>query len=413
MLEVIQIALLFFVFFDVLLILSVVLKRWNSTDFYRQTSKNKIVVLLTVYHEEDTIAETIKFLKAVVYDNVIQIVIVGNTRERDLTGLNPTLVAAQTLTKNYDKFKVQEYQGDNGIKAHQLNYAISKLNLDESTTWIYLMDIDTRFDQQTMFELLDKVEKGHRIIQQHAHFFRGYSESSILGKMGAVYQSRWTLTHEIARIKIFNLTKLGMYHLVGHGLCMQLEKLHSVGGFTEHFNIEDVHLGYVCTLLNEPVVSCQQLEGADSTGKLQEWWWQQYWWSRGVMQAPGYFLNLKEQNFSFSAYNYVQQIFAYWNFVRWLLNSSVIWFGLISSKFDWGFGWRFFAVFVTLYCLTFWISAVFYQRMGNFVGSKITYLVLCFVYASFRSLPVIHGLIDALFRVRREKYKTGHVSFGS
>lgn len=406
MFEIVQAAGLLVVCLNLCLLLTILKAQSSTFNSNTVNANNKVVVILPVFKEQHTIAGTIEFLMEVVYENVAEIVIVGNVKERNENGCNETLDAAKLQTAGVSKFRVIECPIADAIKAHQLNYAISTLEFDPADTWVHLIDIDTRFKDNDFDEVLLRVGEGHNIIQQHSHFLQNYERNRIIGRLAAAYQSRWTLTHEIPRIWLFNRTGIGMYHLVGHGLCINLAKLKEIGGFSEKFKIEDIHLGYLCAMRGEPVLSCSSLEGSDCPNSLKQWWWQQYWWSIGAMQGPLYIRDLELRGFPVSVYNYVQQIFSIWNYARWLLHSA--WMLFVVASLGLGFGVQFVVMFFVVYSSTFVVSGLVLRKRGYCSGSVTNFVLAGVGYAFIRSAPVLHGFIESVMRVSRTKYKTTH-----
>lgn len=410
MVESIQFILLLMILSDVIVLYNILRHEAPRSHDFSVISK-KLIIVLPVLQEEETIANTLDFLKMRLSDFSFTVVVVGNAKERNEYGRNPTLDIAREWSDINIKIQVIEYPDPKGIKAHQVNYALSFVDDDPVTTWCYIMDIDTRFSVNAFNELVHAVAQNHAIIQMHGHFLRGWLQNSILAQAFAAYQTRWTFVHEMARIRIFNASQIGMYHLVGHGLCMNLQVYRDVGGLAEDVDIEDVHLGYVCCLQGRRVHSCHYLEGADTPTTLKDLWAQQYGWSRGVLDVPLYRRTWHLKGVELSVFQHIQHVFAWWNYIRWIMNTPVVVFMYVSFLFGIG---NFFisAVIIMLYGGTFamvyrWLKDHQYVKEcgWRFVWTG----MLCPIY---RSIPTWHGLVDALRGARLKKYKTRHSYVG-
>lgn len=365
-----------------------------------------LVVVLAVYEEADTIEDTISFLESDTLNGVAQVIIVGNARERDGTNQNPTLELARSHLTRPDFITVVECDAPEAIKAHQVNYAASQVKTDPSKTWLYVMDVDTRFTEKNISLLREAISNGHTIIQQHTHFLEGYSSNSLIGKSFAAHQTRWTLAHEFTRIWLFNKFQVGVYHLVGHGMCIKCETFKDLGGFCESVKIEDIHFGYMCCMKGHKVHSISLLEGSDTPTQVYDLWKQQYGWSLGAFQILLYWRLLLQTGYTPTTFNYFQNIFCIWNYVRWLGQSAFIWFMLFTfvvgnAPFA---STAFFLVYVTSFVAT----AVSMKRQGFLLGSRASFVLLGVLNSLVRSLPVMHCFVDQIRNVERQKYKTRH-----
>ena len=88
-----------------------------------------LVLLLKVYRETVLIEETVEFIKRMIDGHKnLSVIIVGNAKERDEKGKNPTLeVAKRAVNKDY-RFKVLECDHPNATHAHQNNHALANID---------------------------------------------------------------------------------------------------------------------------------------------------------------------------------------------------------------------------------------------------------------------------------------------
>ncbi|UXX81781.1 glycosyltransferase family 2 protein [Roseovarius pelagicus] len=372
-----------------------------------ENPRQALVMILAVYEETETIEEAIKFLESNDLQGITQIIIVGNARERNGDGINPTLKLANKVVTRPDFIKILECNIAGAIKAHQVNFAASQIDTETDHTWLYVMDVDTRFTQQNVKLLRTAMLQEHAIIQQHTHFLEGYDNNSIVGKSFAAHQTRWTLAHEMTRIWLYNKFRVGVYHLVGHGMCIKCSTFKELGGFSETVKIEDIHFGYMCCMKGYKVRSIGLLEGSDTPAELKSLWQQQYGWSLGAFQIQLYWRLLLDTGFQPSPYNRIQNAFCVWNYIRWLGQSIFMWFMLFLLLF--GVQAYLVSIFFAIYILSFWISGLAMKRKEVLNDALlVAFVALGFLNSFIRSFPVINCFFDQLRGVERKKYKTRH-----
>jgi cellulose synthase/poly-beta-1,6-N-acetylglucosamine synthase-like glycosyltransferase len=380
---------------DVLMILFTPQQKSSVGVFSAQKvpDNNKLVLILSVLNEEATIYSTLSFLKE--HDDLFdEIIVVGSVRER-INGVNKTLSLARTY---FGPTATILECPDIGIKAHQLNFAVQAVQ-NKSNTWIYLMDIDTRFSRKMIHEIRELIDKGVGVIQSHSLFLLNYGKSWISSFSGC-YQSRWTITHEIPRIWLRREFGIGVFHLVGHGLTINLDLLRKLGGFSERFEIEDIHLGFKASIFRVPVHSTHELENSDCPSQFREWWWQQFGWSKGVLQVHDYIKALKIQNPEVRI-PWMDIISAYWNYLRWISNSPFQW-GMAILVASHPAALIYWSLYVATCVLTWLRTSKGHVPLFAFIFFSIG-------YSFFRSAPVVHSFICSLLNCApRRKYKSTH-----
>jgi cellulose synthase/poly-beta-1,6-N-acetylglucosamine synthase-like glycosyltransferase len=366
----------------------------------------RLVVILPVYQETETILDAIKFLKSSSCTLVDDVIIVGNARERSKNGINATVALAQAAAVDLPWLRVLECDTPDAIKAHQVNFAVESIGSNWDDCWIYVMDVDTRFGPENVDQLRAAILSGYRVIQQHTHFLESYDTNSFLGKTFAAHQTRWTLAHEISRIWMFNTFRLGVYHLVGHGLCINAALFKSLGGFSEKVKIEDIHFGYMCCMRGIKVYSVPLLEGSDTPSDLGSLWQQQYGWSLGAFQIKKYWNMLLESGYQPKFFNFLQNAFCAWNYIRWIGQSVFIWFLITLAAFDVHRSVVF--VFFAIYFGSFLVAGISLRASGYFGGNPVAFALYGVLNSLYRSLPVIHCFSDQVRGFEKTKYKTRH-----
>lgn len=372
--------------------------------------QRKIVIILSVYEETDLIEDAIQYIDSCI-DNLdhIGVIIVGTSRERDNIGVNKTLDIAKKHTANKPTFQVLELDTKNGVKAHQVNYALRHIHTDERKTWVFLMDIDSRFSKAGLYEIIEAINDNSLVIQQHAAFLYNFNEISYIQKGQALYQSRWTITHEISRVVLNKITKYTIAHIVGHGLCINLELLRKYGGLPEETLVEDITLGYYLVASGQTIESTHVLELADCPNKFLDGFKQQKRWSVGAMLYPRYWINFKHKfphywrkNVCRSLLMMLQGVASY---IVWIMTSWVLLIILISAES------RFWlvSIFFLLY-LTDFIQCIRFFYVKNYIKMQDLWIApfLMITHVFLRSIPANTALFDFAVGGKIYNYKTKH-----
>lgn len=166
------------------------------------------------------------------------------------------------------------YPRTQGYMAHQLNYACKNLPFtgDKDQTYILVYNADSQVSKGIVQRVARRVSSGQNVLMQSSLFLSNYQlfprslRGAILQNI-ALAQSRWTLMHEITRIRGQSGPLKGWFesgHLVGHGTCIRLDILERVGFFPEQFSNEDLPLGYFISLIGEKIYPMGRLENAES-----------------------------------------------------------------------------------------------------------------------------------------------------
>lgn len=282
---------------NIAVILRTIIRTRKSTiNQVKLNPGKKLVFILKVYEEHTTISDTIEHLETILQDNSnVFVYIVGTAKERDNNGLNKTLELAKGLTQLNPQYQVLECPLLHGSHAHQNNHVLNAITIDVESTWVYTLDIDTRISQNLLDEIFKSINAGKKISQAHSLFLSNFRKISLAEKSHALYQSRWTIAHEMKRLMLHNLLRMSIAHVVGHGLCINLKVLKEVGGFPENSVTEDIHLGFFLVALGEKIYSVDVFENGDNPVSLRDGLRQEYVWSYGAMMYPYYLRNFKER----------------------------------------------------------------------------------------------------------------------
>ena len=185
--------------------------------------KNNITVLIPIYCEDSSLKEAISFWK----NSEISPIFITTEREN----VSKSCKSIEIL--NNSNFEIIHFPKLHGFKASQLNYAISKINLDN---YIAIFDVDSRPDL-SVFEYIKKSAKDE-VLQMPTLFIADFQNNSIYGKSSAIFQSRRVLAFEIP-----TLLKNKFGYLVGHGLFVK-GSIFNTHLFCEESITEDLIFGY-------------------------------------------------------------------------------------------------------------------------------------------------------------------------
>ncbi|WP_181770209.1 glycosyltransferase family 2 protein [Bradyrhizobium sp. UNPF46] len=251
------------------------------------SSPDRLIIILPVYKEERSIdAALVRLSELLDVAGNCAAIVVGSSRER--SGVDPrnlTLSLAEKAKVERDlSVTIVEDPDQNSNRAKQINYALATIDGSPAKSWILTLDIDSKVPRRVIHLIRSGMAQDAGIMHVPALFLDNFSKLSVLQKGQALYQSRWTITHECRRMLLHRWTGQMHYHLVGHGLCIELQQLLSVGMFPAASILEDVHLGYICSVLNRKVHIVPEFELADSPVTYIEGWRQQYRWAAGVQQ---------------------------------------------------------------------------------------------------------------------------------
>lgn len=179
-----------------------------------------------------------------------------------------------SFARQHHQIKIFNYPRHSGVMAHQINYAVSQLPRLSSniTRLIGIYNADSIPHQQTLravASLSMKYVDQDFALQQSSFFLHNLSEiTKPLVQAGGVFQSQWTLSHEIPRIRRqakttkSRLPKLA--HCVGHGMFIRQDLFEQLGGLSTTTMNEDLPFGFKLCCRGIPIIPVPLLESADT-----------------------------------------------------------------------------------------------------------------------------------------------------
>jgi hypothetical protein len=371
----------------------------------------QLVIILPVFEETALIRRTVDYLANIVRDaDAVSVVIVGSAKERDQSLSNPTLTIARIAAAGFSNVRILEDPNVNGWMSHQVNYAVKYLlrsGADPHLTWIYLTNIDSRFSKAAVRAVIDSINSGIPILLQSAVFLSNFRRLSWLLKGLALWQSRWTITHELKRLALHNRCSYFLMHVVGHGLCISLDKFVEYGMLPEDTPTEDLHFGFYLAASAERVKPLQLLELADSPTSISATLKQKYMWSMGPMLYPLYLANYRRRfpekwrrNWPRAYLLMIQGLFSYldWLLVSWAV-IALLW---LSSQ-----TYLAMVLLLVYMCEYLQCNVFFFRRRLISARDLLMSPLWIFVSSVFHSPPANVALLESLKGLSR-RYKTPH-----
>ena len=303
--------------------------RWFSLNRNIKESKDhNFIVVIPVFKEQKIIDETVDyFINGIDYPlNRIKIVIV--TTEKENNGQEKSTIDIVKNIKNIINSKLNNeiiihlhYPKKSGKMVDQCNYAYDYILREfdgRKNMFVALYNADSRPDKNTfkIVSYLSSKKDNQRVFQQSAIFFKNIETlgtnffSSYLLKASAVFQTRWTLAHEMPRFfrQSFFINKyhkrVFLAHCVGHGLFMRGDFLKEIKEMPSGTVTEDLFFGYILSLLPESINPIPVLEEDDSPATIKSMLRQKYVWFFGPLDHihySSYFKNIYEKKFNTSS----------------------------------------------------------------------------------------------------------------
>ena len=203
-----------------------------------------------------------------------------------------------------DRIKKIHFPTFNKTLGEQLNYGIiaaeNYYNFNKHD-YVILYNADSKPDKMTLRHIINCMADNVLVAQQSALFLKNFGilarNSKIIPMVDSIYQSRWTLQHEIPRYirsmsnaKLLNIRGLSSFaHCVGHGLLMRADILNSVGYFpSPRIGLEDSGLGFVLKSKKISIAPFPMLESAEVPSNIISLAVQKSRWFFGPISAPYY-----------------------------------------------------------------------------------------------------------------------------
>ncbi len=272
----------------------------SSKESEPNTIHPNVYILIPALREQKNIIETVKYLYKHFAAPNVKFVVVTTQREFEIPFDG---ASTNTLVTNYIRqeriahsVSCVDYPKKKGNMASQLNFVVK--NIEDDNAFIVVYNADSRPATNTLtnfYHLLSRHPEA-KVFQQSATFLKNFTNLNIFLKTQAIWQTRWTLAHEMPRLirqsssKSQAIRTYANVNCVGHGLFIKLAELKKIGLFSEKMMNEDTFLAYLLRSRGLNIYPIPGLELSDSPTTIKSLWKQKYVWYWGPMQYPKYLL---------------------------------------------------------------------------------------------------------------------------
>ena len=395
----------------------------------------QVFFIIPLLREQSRVESLInEFMQDADIDLPFKLVLVTTSRETEDNSGNFDGTTADVINKfctglsNENKLRLihLHYPNRNRVVAEQLNYAINELDTSPDKKYFCFYNADGQKERRTYQAITVAVLTGKPVFQQSSLFVRNInallSARHFLESAFGLYQSSWTVQHEISRYTISRkfirwlpkwIDNITLAHCVMHGLLIRSDILRECGGIPDlTVGGEDIALGFILRCRGYHIDPIPVLENSEMPTSLKVLWKQLSWW---FVALTGYATfdqllvdGLPEKRIL------SQKVLGLWDMVKWLLKGGVIIFYLFLSMTTghMSLGILFYLIYVCLpviYILHLWknLPETVFPRPSLLQLSPA--IMVYPIVPILRSVPAIIGLI-LLFRLRNglipEKPKT-------
>ena len=302
--------------------------------------------------------------------------------------------------------------------AHQVNYVcwyLKERDFDLAKTWIHLLNIDSRVGNAYFLEAFYYINENISIILQSALFVSNFKSLWWLLKGVSIVQTRRTITWEQRRIKLHNVCSSKLYHVVGHGLLINLKKIFDYHLFPTDTLNEDMHLGYYFSVAWEQIQGMISYEVADVPNSFWDRWKQAAGWFIWAVDYRNYFKLYQHKFWKKRMFRgLLFAIQGLYNAFKWLIISylilSLIIISLILNNY---FFYLLVIISLSCYMYHYLLCIKFLQRKWYIPRKSLcSYLLASFMIVIIRSIPATIWLIKYVWSelkiISFKKYKVSH-----
>lgn len=381
------------------------------------------VICIPVLYEQRIIVSTLNKMLAMHYPkDLVDIYVVTTSKEQkhgqELTTDEVVKHYKETLTEeNQQRLHVINSKDENGRMAHQINFAANYASstLQNERTYFVIYNADSDINPETLKVAHDTIENIRHnnnqlplLLQQSAIYTHkatsGWIESSIT-KGAAMHQSRWTLTHELTRLRnqsrhtsiltgasiVDSLKHARVAHCVGHGLFV-LGKHYLENSLPTDTLNEDLPYGLIQSVKRHSIYPLPILELSSSPSRLINLYKQKAVWFNPFFE----FYSCAKKIFTRNEYTNKFEVYflttqAWVSMAIWLVHSFMWGAGFILSfLLGWIYVLVWFLIFVLYWLMPSLIYHAYTQRARLYSCLSVPSLVLGSFYVLTHSLgPII------------------------
>jgi len=382
-----------------------------------------IIVVVPVLNEKRNIEKTIKYMFSFDYpQDKLNFLIITTEKEKIQKKKYDTIDIVNEISNIYKKVKWLHYPYTTGCKSDQLNFAIDNFqrlypDKNPENTFFVIYDADSMPNLKTLkiFSLVFTRYKKANVFQQSAIFLKNFDEfegkdwfSRYFLKIAALNQTKFTLAHEIPRIRRLKrskyfIDKITYAHCVGHGLFIRVSFLKKLK-FPENYYPEDLFYGFILNAIGEPIIPLPVLDHSDTPRTISDVFKQKASWFYGLLQINIYIRFVKEH----FEYLYSKDFFRItlistlllFDVLRWLTASFFAILIVILTYFYGGIYIPLIFILIISYIYNYYLILMNYGILCEIAGKRRrhlmpreTFFTLLFsiIFVIFYSFPAYYG----------------------
>lgn len=409
-------------------IVSLVRNIWWLSEYAKRihnTSRpsTRFVVCIPALYEQKIITATLDKMLAIHYPkDLVDIYVVTTSREekhgQELTTNELLQEYRKTLPEgDRQRLYIIDLPNKKGRMAHQINYAakLASSTLQDDSAYFVIYNADSDINPETFQVAHDTIENIRHaktqpplLLQQSAIYTHSTTSSwieSSITKGAAMHQSRWTLVHELTRLRnqsrhinmlngtsvINSIRHARVAHCVGHGLFVQgrhyLENPLPIDTLNE-----DLPYGLIQSVKRHSIYPIPILELASSPSRIINLYKQKTVWFNPFFEFYGCAKKiLANGTYSNKFEVYFLTMQAWISMAIWLIHSFMWAAGLALSI---ALGWRYILIWLLIFALYWIIPGLLYhmytRRAGLYSCLSLSSLLLGSLYVLTHSTgPII------------------------
>ena len=317
----------------------------KSTRISLQHPCPDVFIIIPLLREQERVVTLIdEFLKHSNPDLPFKLVLVTTFRETQDNFGKYEGTTAEAVSKSCDMLSKADrsriihihYPRRNRVVAEQLNHAVNLLDIPQRNSYFCFYNADGQKGKASYDAIATAAFSNGPVFQQSSLFVRNIAEllskRHFLEAAFGLYQSGWTVQHEISRYTFSRkfvkwlpkwIDNLTLAHCVMHGLLIRSDVLRECRGIPDlSMGGEDIALGFVLRCRGYHINPMPVLENSETPESLRSLWTQLSWW---FVALTGYatFDRLLVDDLPRSRI-IAQKALGLWDMSKWLLKGGII-----------------------------------------------------------------------------------------
>ena len=262
---------------------------YKNKELKNNLDKSNFYYIVPIYKEEKIAKEMVFRFYKLSKETNNKTIFVTNIKEVNNVTHN---IIEEVIKENKmdDYIKVIMYKSQNGIMAHQINYALDYIDTFDNSDYIVgIFNADSEVNNKHI-EFVRNNITSNNVLQGYSYYV---NEGKFLINGLVSWQNRWSYIFEAGRCgRRINLFKK-MNYVIGHSLYFKSSVIKKVGNIPEDTINEDAFLGVLFQYNDIPVKPIPFFEKASFAPSIKVYIKQQCTWFNGPFQAFKYFRKIK------------------------------------------------------------------------------------------------------------------------